>query len=526
MPGWRLLGHAVKTDRDRISSRESNRSRMKTEVELGTTFEKFGQTGPALLDVNELVATRLLVQGNSGSGKSYLLRRLLEQSAAYVQQIIIDPEGDFASLDEYGHVVIDANRSESELVAIAERVRQQRVSCDLNLESLDIDQQMRAAATFLNALFDAPREFWFPCLVVVDEAQLFAPAGTSEGGDEAARRASLAAMTNLMCRGRKRGLAGILATQRLAKLAKNVAAEASNFLMGRTFLDIDMARAADLLGIERTKAEQFRDLERGRFIALGPALSRRPLTVAIGPVKTVARGSTPSITPLPEKLDDEARSALLAPLPAVARAPVVRRPPPPATDTQSILTDGSARVAEETKPEEAAPSDTPEEKAARETLLREIAAEVMGTPEAAFAQEPHLFQEFQVTCRIRKASTKPTIEMFRALLPFARAGLPPNAHVDADWAGALEIASGLPDDLKAVYLLVARIAKASEPCPSDMALARVCGSMSPGRGRARLDKLADQSYVTVKKDMRGNRVIGVPDFQWETAAGDPNAAAA
>jgi DNA helicase HerA-like ATPase len=49
-------------------------------------------------------------------------------------------------------------------------------------------------------------------------------------------------MTNLMCRGRKRGLAGIIATQRLAKLAKNVAAEASNFLMGRTFLDIDMAR--------------------------------------------------------------------------------------------------------------------------------------------------------------------------------------------------------------------------------------------------------------------------------------------
>ena len=50
--------------------------------------------------------------------------------------------------------------------------------------------------------------------------------------------------------------------------------------------------------------------------------------------------------------------------------------------------------------------------------------------------------------------------------------------------------------------------------------------MSPGRGRARLDKLADQAYVTVRKDMRGNRVVTVPDFSWETAAGDPNAAAA
>ena len=62
----------------------------------------------------------------------------------------------------------------------------------------------------------------------------------------------------------------MIATQRLAKLAKNVAAEASNFLMGRTFLDIDMARAADLLGMERRQAEAIRDLPRGTFLALGP----------------------------------------------------------------------------------------------------------------------------------------------------------------------------------------------------------------------------------------------------------------
>ena len=100
-------------------------------------------------------------------------------------------------------------------------------------------------------------------------------------------------MTNLMCRGRKRGLAGIIATQRLAKLAKNVAAEATNFLMGRTFLDIDMARAADLLGLDRRGAERFRDLSRGEFVALGPALSRRPLALRIGPVTTSARSGSP-----------------------------------------------------------------------------------------------------------------------------------------------------------------------------------------------------------------------------------------
>src|SRR3546814_1919016 len=52
---------------------------------------------PAMLDLEELLATRLLVQGNSGSGKSHLLRRLIEQSAEWVQQAIIDPEGDFVT---------------------------------------------------------------------------------------------------------------------------------------------------------------------------------------------------------------------------------------------------------------------------------------------------------------------------------------------------------------------------------------------------------------------------------------------
>ncbi len=112
-------------------------------------------------------------------------------------------------------------------------------------------------------------------------------------------------MTNLMCRGRKRGLAGTIAMQRLAKLAKNVAAETANFLMDRTFLDIDMARAADLLGMERLQAEDFRNLEHGHFIALGSAI-----TVKIDPVETAARSGGFKLMPLPEKPPEDARDLI------------------------------------------------------------------------------------------------------------------------------------------------------------------------------------------------------------------------
>src|SRR5690606_13593592 len=118
---------------------------------------------------------------------------------------------------------------------------------------------------------------------------------------------------------------------------KNVAAEASNFLMGRTFLDIDMARASDLLGMERRQAEMFRDLQRGHFIALGPALSRRPLPIKIGTVQTSARSSSPKLMPLPDAPVD-AMDLIFTPSPDEVR-PLVRRPapPPPAPSTAEIL---------------------------------------------------------------------------------------------------------------------------------------------------------------------------------------------
>src|SRR6201994_4546312 len=285
---------------------------MTVAIEMGHTTAG----GAAALDLEELLATRLLVQGNSGSGKSHLLRRLLEQSAPWVQQTIIDPEGDFVALaDRFGHLLINAeDHTERGLQAAGERARIHRVSTVLNLEGLDAENQMRRAAAFLGGIFEATRDHWYPMLVVVDEAQLFAPAIAGDVTDEA-RKLSLGAMTNLMCRGRKRGLAGVIATQRLAKLAKNVAAEASNFLMGRTFLDIDMARAADLLGMERRQAEAFRDLECGHFMALGPALSRRPLGVLIGATETQPPNTTPRLMPLPGTALEDARAIIAAPPP-------------------------------------------------------------------------------------------------------------------------------------------------------------------------------------------------------------------
>jgi DNA helicase HerA-like ATPase len=489
---------------------------MKVDIEMGAA----APGKPAMLDLEELLATRLLVQGNSGSGKSHLLRRLLEQSAPWVQQCVVDPEGDFVTLaDRFGHVVVDAQRTEAELTRIAGRIRQHRVSVVLNLEGLDVEQQMRAAAAFLGGMFDAERDYWYPVLVVVDEAQLFAPAAAGEVSDET-RKLSLGAMTNLMCRGRKRGLAGVIATQRLAKLAKNVAAEASNFLMGRTFLDIDMARAADLLGMDRRQAEMFRDLARGRFVALGPALSRRPLPVTIGNVETSARSLSPKLTPLPETPED-ARDLIFTPGPEEARAPVRRTPPPP-MPTAELIAQLSRPARAPEKP--AQPVFDIIDEAEREAGIDAVMREILDDPDASFRTDAVLYQDFLVRCRIRRVPGEPpALPAFRRKLAVARAGVDGDASNGDTWQAALKLSEDVAEDLQGVFLLVARAAVAGEPCPSDAVLARAYGSHSPRRARRLLAFFEERGLLVVRIDFHGHRVLAFPDLGCETSPGDPDA---
>ncbi|MFC3580365.1 ATP-binding protein [Sphingomonas hylomeconis] len=469
---------------------------------------------PVSMDLEELLATRLLVQGNSGSGKSHLLRRLLEKSAGHVQQIIIDPEGDFVTLaGPYGHVVVEAvNYSVVEIVRFAVRCREARASVVLDLEGLDAEGQMRCAAAFLGALFDAPREHWYPALVIVDEAQVFAP---SVGGDvaEDVRKASLAAMTNLMCRGRKRGLAGVIATQRLAKLAKNVAAEASNFLMGRTFLDIDMARAADLLGMERRQAEAIRDLARGTFLALGPAVSRRPVAIRIGAVETSARSGSPILTPLPNSAGRDMQNMLAAEAEQPQFVMPARAPKP--APVEQVLGD----MAEDTPPAPT-PSTLPDQpEIDAEQVVADVLRAIVADDEAATRSAAVLFQDFQVRCRMVGVARAPLdLSAFARRLAAARAGI--FDGLDDEWAPVIEIAQDLPDDMLGAFLLIARAARDGELCPTDQDVARIYGTSSLGRARRVMSYIEGRNMFVTRIDLAGKRSITIPRLGWTTQAAD------
>lgn len=265
------------------------------------------------MNIEKLMDGRLLIQGASGAGKSWTLRRLLEQSAGRIQQIIIDPEGEFKTLAaELGYLYIEGHKLKGPALAeLARRARANRVSMVVDLSDVRREEQMMAVAAICHALVECPQDMWHPALVAIDEAHLFAPWGTQGQESSAVRKASIAAVVDLMSRGRKRGLAGVLATQRLARLSKSVVSEIHNFLIGINTLDLDVKRAAETIGWDMRKAyDRLPLLTPGEFVATGPAFSLSPVEVVVGEVRSRHIGAAPALASVSTFTIDEAHSML------------------------------------------------------------------------------------------------------------------------------------------------------------------------------------------------------------------------
>jgi uncharacterized protein len=241
------------------------------------------------LELDVLLRTRLLIQANSGKGKSWLLRRLAEQLFGKVQVIILDPEGEFASLREkFGYVLVgkggETPADPRSAALVAHKLLELRAPAVCDLYEMKPSSRHEWVQKFFEAMIDAPKNLWHPCIIMLDEAHVFCP---EKGAGESLAAESVIGMAT---RGRKRGFCLVAATQRLGKFRKDAAAEMLNVMIGGTFIDIDRKRAADALGVYGTEQHKFFDeiklLERGSFYALGPAIADERILLKVGAVET------------------------------------------------------------------------------------------------------------------------------------------------------------------------------------------------------------------------------------------------
>jgi hypothetical protein len=273
-----------------------------------------GGGGTLYLNLERLLAGRLLVQGSSGAGKSSALRKIIEEAFEYVTTMIVDPDGEFGNLAEHigATTIRGAELAADGLTAAATRAKHHRISLHLDLTDLAPDERIAKAAAFFAGLVSAPREDWAnTVLICIDEAHLLAPNLAASARDAETRRLGVAALTDLCSRGRKRGIAPVIATQKLSKLAGSVTSELHNVLIGLSVFDRDVARAGEFLGFSGADADQLRHLSPGEFYAFGPALSRRPILGKIGATVTRHLGATPDLVGPSDTTSEEA-SELLA----------------------------------------------------------------------------------------------------------------------------------------------------------------------------------------------------------------------
>ena len=274
------------------------------------------------VDTERLIASRLLVQANSGGGKSWTIRRLLEQTHGQLQHIIIDPEGEFHTLREKFDYILaaptggDCAAHPKTAKMLAHKLLELGVSAIVDIYELKPHERKLFVRLFLEALVNAPKKLWHPALVVIDEAHVFCP--------QTGQAESAGAVIDLMTRGRKRGYCGVLATQRISKLHKDAAAEANNKLIGRTGLDIDMKRAGDELGFSsKDDIRSLRALEAGQFFAFGPAISNTVTKIKIGNVKTThPQAGQESMSPPPPSAKVKSMLLQLADIPKEAEREV------------------------------------------------------------------------------------------------------------------------------------------------------------------------------------------------------------
>lgn len=227
---------------------------------------------PVKIDLPTLVGTRGLICANSGGGKSWLLRLIAERAANRVQTLILDPEGEYATLRDKldialvgrdGEIAVDVRTADK----LARKLVEANVSAVIDLYDLDsLDAKREYVRIFLQALMSLPRRMWHPMLLIIDEAHKFAAEG--------AKSESVAAVVNVMDSGRKRGIGTLLATQRISKTNKDALAEAKNVFIGNTVLDLDQERAGDILGLHKQDRLKLRELDPGTFYAFGPALGK------------------------------------------------------------------------------------------------------------------------------------------------------------------------------------------------------------------------------------------------------------
>ncbi|MHA1754162.1 MAG: ATP-binding protein, partial [Candidatus Odinarchaeia archaeon] len=178
---------------------------------------------------------RIFITGQSGSGKSYLAKVILEELAENgIPIIVIDPEGEYYPFKfKYPTLVVGGrfkDLSFESLTVPFEQIIKLIYQGEFRILIFDTSQsstteQLNLHTDILESVFRVSSEIFEDMFIIVEEAHLIAP--------ERKKSESLSIAVEIAKRGRKRGLNSIWITQRPSDISKQVISQCNIRFFGR-----------------------------------------------------------------------------------------------------------------------------------------------------------------------------------------------------------------------------------------------------------------------------------------------------
>lgn len=257
-------------------------------------------------DADAPLATGVAAFGLPGSGKTTTIVRFFEQ---YVEQfrlpfVAFDSQGDFKSLVESGLCPRGVIATPGNLPSMASVVKH-RLQVVLDLSEwreqgrIEISYELAAQviAASIRGLMAAqkaiPSHDRIPCLVGLDEAQLWVPEGASGLISRETQQSIKSVVMALATTGRKLGVVPFVVGPRIAQIDKDAIAGIETRLFGKADLDNDIKRYREYIPVKEVSDQQIRQLGQGELIV---SMNGQRLLVHFYNRATVHTSHTPRVS--------------------------------------------------------------------------------------------------------------------------------------------------------------------------------------------------------------------------------------
>lgn len=229
-------------------------------------------------DSEKIIAgeVQCLTVGNSGSGKSFLTRNLIEE--LYAKKLgnilVIDPEGEYLSLRKlFDFVILGLNKENCDIIIteenatkLAVEMLKNKINVIIDVSYTDDNNRQEIVSNYINSVIDNSSLMICasaPLQIIVEEISRFARRGINT----ISNMKCIASLKRLAQFGRLREISTFCNAQRVNQLPIDIRTEYNNMIIGKCSDDADIKRNSGRIGLKNSS--EIKSLKNYQFLAWG-----------------------------------------------------------------------------------------------------------------------------------------------------------------------------------------------------------------------------------------------------------------